>query len=112
MGLTGAGLNRFRARVDEAMRDAFPVKLLIRGKAVTAASPGARTGSDFLAGGLNPTFRISFRIPKSAFPGKPPEVGESFEWFVDGREIPLEITDLSLRTAEDVYPVTCKYRLV
>jgi hypothetical protein len=111
MGLTGASLNRFRSRVDDVMRDAFPCSLLIRGQKVTAASPGARAESEYVSGGLHPNFRISFRIPKSAFLVRAPEIGEALEWFIDGREIPLEITECSIRSAEDVYPVTCKHRL-
>jgi len=112
MGLTGASLNRFGARVDAVLDDAFPCKLLIRGKPVVATGTGNRVASDYDDGGERLKARFPFRVPASAFSDGFPKIGEALSLELDsGRVLDLEIIEYSVRTAEDKIPIVCRFRL-
>ena len=112
MSLTGASLNRFRARVDAVLDDAFPVTLIIASLTVTASSPGGKTLTDYINGGETTNFRIPFRIPISSLAAAP-QVGDSLNWqLADATLIPLEITEIAIRPHESRYSIVCKSRRV
>ena len=114
MGLTGAGLNRFRNQVDVVLAEAFPALLLL-GEAripVTAASPGGRSVTEYVEAGETENFRFPFRFAKSATTVAL-SVGMEVVWkLADDSEIPLEISELPFRPHETHWSITCKKRRV
>ena len=108
MGLNGAGLNRFRERVDATLADAYPAQLRVGSAVIDGSGPGGRAMTDFINGGESPTFRFPFRMPRSGFE-TPPAVGDVVVWLVDGTEVPLEISETQFRPQESVYGFVCKH---
>ena len=109
MGLTRAGLNRFRARIDETLREVFPCVLLISGKRVDGSGPGGRVVSDFENGGLATDYRFPFRVPASDIGGL--EVGTSVDWVISAtRTLKLEISEVPERPHEGSIGFNCKKR--
>jgi hypothetical protein len=112
MGLTGAGLNRFRNQVDAVLDDAFPVELIIAGMSVFGSGPGGKTMTDFVEAGETKNFRFPFRIPADSL-ATPLAVGDALEWKIsDARSIALEVADVSERPHETRVAITCKKRRV
>jgi hypothetical protein len=110
MGLTGSALNRFRDRIDETLRDAFPCRLSINGHLVTASGPGGRAVSEYEDGGQDHTYRFPFRVPLSALQS-PLAIGQSVDWIIsDIKTLHLEIMELPERPHESVAAFTCKKR--
>jgi hypothetical protein len=113
MSLTGKSMNRFRRRIDETLEDAFPVILIIDGKTVAAAGPGARSVSQYLEAGEMRNFRLPFRVKVSEVPvGWIPETGKILDWKIsEAQTITLEIFETSIRPHEDRFAFTCKKRI-
>jgi hypothetical protein len=115
MGLTGVSLDRFRARVDEVLADAFPAELLLGvGRlSVIAAGPGGRAVTTYLDGGEAENFRFPFRVKRTDAAGVDFAVGMVIAWKLeDDSEIPLEISELPFRPHEATISFTCKKRRV
>lgn len=110
MGLTGTSLNNFRGRVDEALRDIFPVTLrLPDNRTIPASGTGGKTMSDFMSGGGNKTFRFPFRIPLTD--GWQPVIGESIDWIVTPTlTLRMKVDEVAFRPHESIHSVVCKYR--
>ncbi|MES2923691.1 MAG: hypothetical protein V4819_19205 [Verrucomicrobiota bacterium] len=114
MGLTGAGLNRFRNQVDATLADAFPVRLLMGEDRfpVTGSGPGGRAVTEYVDAGEKENFRFPFRIEKAAGVAVP-FVGMPVVWKMDDdSEIPLEISEAPFRPHEAKWSFTCKKRRV
>lgn len=111
MGINGAGINRFRARVDETLRDVLPCWIRIEdGEPLLVSGPGGRYVTSFLDGGQDPTFRFPFRVPGAAFGEDGPRMGQAITWVrEEGDDFAMEITEISVRTAEGMWPIACKY---
>jgi hypothetical protein len=110
MGLTGAGLNRFRERVDEVLLDVFPATLMIGGKRVEGSGPGGKAVATFENFGEQEDFRFPFRVPGAALV-KPLRVGVSVDWILSPTQVlKLEVVEAPLRPHESSVSFTCKKR--
>jgi hypothetical protein len=110
MGIGATGINAFRARIDEILRDVFPVTLILPdSRRISAAGVGGKAMSDFIEGGEKRNFTFPFRAPITH--GWTPTTGDSLEWLLpDGTQLRMEITETSIRPHEGIHALTCKYR--
>lgn len=115
MGLTGAGLNRFRNRVDDALLDAFPCTLIVGGVPIECSGPGGRAASDILDAGESMEMQVAFRLPKTAPGVSSLKIGSPLAWQIPGtppKSVPLEIVEIQERPHEDRLGISCKRRRV
>lgn len=113
MGLTGSGLNRFRAKVDEVLADAFPAEITWNGIPIAGASgPGGRVTSEYVEAGEKTNYRFPFRFPVTSVSAAP-EMGNAIEWIIDAQTtLSLEVIECSRRPHDDRYQMTCRKRRV